>query len=604
MKCNYIIFKMKIKIFLFLILFFTFSYSFKCGHDELKTIPPKIVNNSINKDNNNRRLDTYHPISFYVDYSHFDTLKLFTKNDKILPFYKEAINSTLEIFSKLIKVKRKGNIKIPSDYGTCSSKISTYNSQLVRGVDNDVILITIIDDTLTSAAAASVCYLDEEDKRPIMGYVLLGSDYSITSKNAKEYLIMLLLHEISHILVFSKNLYQYYRYKGDVTITKIINGVSRTLIATPKVKNIASQHFNCSSIEGIELENHGGKGTVGSHWEGRVMLGDFMISTDHPENVISDITLALFEDSGWYEVNYYTGGLFRFGKDQGCEFLNTTCLTSGKSNFEWEFCDKDDEKICSSNNLNRGYCYIKNYDYELESYYQYFDDKKMGGLEYIEFCPAAKNYYSEDYFAYNCVYGEKNKNEELYPTSLGFSISENSICIQSSLVKSSDSTLTIYNGRKRTMCHEISCDYENETFTVNIGDSTIECPTEGGEMEVEGYNGTIKCPPYNRVCTSEIYTGDPIKAVLNEITNSDLDYSFKYIPEDNEDSKEEEDCKDCEELEEHEDSEEREKREEREEREELEDSEDINSFIINDNNNVKFLFVSLLKYLLILIFLY
>ena len=109
------------------------------------------------------------------------------------------------------------------------------------------------------------------------------------------------------------------------------------------------------------------------------------------------------------------------------------------------------------------------------------------------------------------------------------------------------------------MCHEISCDYDNETFTVNIGESTIECPTEGGEMEVEGYNGTIKCPPYNRVCTSEIYTGDPIKAVLNEITNSDLD-----IPEVNEDCKEAEDCKD----------------------------------------NVKFLFVSLFKYLLILIFLY
>ena len=115
------------------------------------------------------------------------------------------------------------------------------------------------------------------------------------------------------------------------------------------------------------------------------------------------------------------------------------------------------------------------------------------------------------------------------------------------------------------MCHEISYDYDKQTFTVNIGESTIECPTDGGEMEVEGYNGTIKCPPYNRVCTSEIYTCDPINAVLNEITNSDLDYSFKYIPEVSE------------------------------------DSENINSFIINDN--VKFLFVSLYKYLLILIFL-
>ena len=196
---------------------------------------------------------------------------------------------------------------------------------------------------------------------------------------------MLLLHEITHILVFDDYLYDFYKFNGNVTITKIINGVNRTLIATPKVKNIASQHFNCSSIEGIELENHGGTGSVGSHWEGRVMLGDFMISTVHPEQVISDITLALFEDSGWYEVNYYTGGLFRFGKGQGCEFLNTTCLTSGKSNFEWEFCDKEKEDICSSNNLNRGFCYIIKYDYELESYYQYFDDKKREDMIILNF---------------------------------------------------------------------------------------------------------------------------------------------------------------------------------------------------------------------------
>ena len=98
-----------------------------------------------------------------------------------------------------------------------------------------------------------------------MGFILLRSNYSITSKNAKEYHIMLLLHEISHILVFYNYFYQYYQYKGDVTITKIINDVNRTLIATPKVKNIASQHFNCSSIEGVELENHGRIGTVDSH---------------------------------------------------------------------------------------------------------------------------------------------------------------------------------------------------------------------------------------------------------------------------------------------------------------------------------------------------
>ena len=37
-----------------------FSFSFKCGHDKIKKIP-KIINNSLVKNNTNRRLDTYHP---------------------------------------------------------------------------------------------------------------------------------------------------------------------------------------------------------------------------------------------------------------------------------------------------------------------------------------------------------------------------------------------------------------------------------------------------------------------------------------------------------------------------------------------------------------
>ena len=39
------------------------------------------------------------------------------------------------------------------------------------------------------------------------------------------------------------------------------------------------------------------------------------------EQVISEFTLAFLEDTGFYEVNYYTGVLMRFGKNMGCRFL-------------------------------------------------------------------------------------------------------------------------------------------------------------------------------------------------------------------------------------------------------------------------------------------
>ena len=501
-----------------------FSFSFKCGHDKIKKIP-KIINNSIVKNNSTRCLDdTYHPISFFIDYTQMEKDSI--GDSTYINFLKSAIDSTLETFRNLIKVKRTEKLLFSSP--DCYEKIKYYDNQITTtGVDYDIILIPIIDPSLGEGvdAAASACYLNN-DNRPIMGFVLLNEKYSYTKNNAKDYLTMLLLHEISHVLVFSDSLFNLFNYKGNVTTTKIINGIERKLITTSKVKSIASQHFNCSSIVGVELENQGGNGSEGSHWEARVMLGDYMISTDYPEIVISDITLALFEDSGWYEVNYYTGGLFRYGKGQGCKFLNSSCVTSSESNFEWDFCDTPNEKKCSSNNLNRGFCYLKKYDSELESHYQYFDDKNIGGWESVDYCPITLDYSSNQYyFKSSCIYGELSDEEKNYPSSLGFKISENSICIQSSLVKSSDIELKKY-AEKRAMCHEILCDNDTKSITVDIGDFTIDCPTDGGEMEVDGYDGTILCPPYNRVCTSEEYFADPIKAVLNKISNSDIDYSF------------------------------------------------------------------------------
>ncbi len=42
---------------------------------------------------------------------------------------------------------------------------------------------------------------------------------------------------------------------------------------------------------------------------------------------ISEFTLALVEESGWYKANYYTGGLMRFGKNKGCAFIEKNCLS-------------------------------------------------------------------------------------------------------------------------------------------------------------------------------------------------------------------------------------------------------------------------------------
>lgn len=51
----------------------------------------------------------------------------------------------------------------------------------------------------------------------------------------------------------------------------------------------------------MPLEENGGSGTAGSHWE-RVTLGnEGMTGDDFGDAVFSAFTLLLFKASGWYE---------------------------------------------------------------------------------------------------------------------------------------------------------------------------------------------------------------------------------------------------------------------------------------------------------------
>jgi len=46
-----------------------------------------------------------------------------------------------------------------------------------------------------------------------------------------------------------------------------------------------------------------------------------MMGETSSESYVSDMTLALFEDSGWYIPNYDYSVEMQWGKNQGCSFL-------------------------------------------------------------------------------------------------------------------------------------------------------------------------------------------------------------------------------------------------------------------------------------------
>lgn len=74
-------------------------------------------------------------------------------------------------------------------------------------------------------------------------------------------------------------------------------------IITPYAAAAAQKHYGCPGLDGPELEDGGGEGTAGSHWEQRTFMNEYMTGTSVEFPVVSDITLALFKDTGWYDIS-------------------------------------------------------------------------------------------------------------------------------------------------------------------------------------------------------------------------------------------------------------------------------------------------------------
>ena len=508
--------KLKTSIIIFL-LFLTPIFTFKCGANDIKDI--KI--NKVSQPTNKRRLTTFYtPIKIKLDYSYLDSQQ--NSDQTRITKIKKVLDNTLTYFEKLLSVLHTDFSYQPTHFKSfCKIPVfgSDYNSW---GYDNDLVIIPYFSDTLQSSvlAAATACVAISETMEPKMGVIMINPNLDFSYTNSERFLTMLFLHEISHVLIF----HQAFFFSLNMISEQQKNGETIYYIKTPNVLKKAKLHYNCNSITGIPLENYGGAGSAGSHWESRYLLGDYMIATDYPEIVISDISLAVFEDSGLYKVNYYTGGLFRFGKGEGCNFLEEKCITDGSTLFANEFCIKTQEPFCTSGHLSKGHCYMAQYSSDLSSYYRYFKNAKIGGYAPADYCPISfDNLYDKTnyYFPTNCKYGKTSMTHPDY----GEKVGDNSVCVESSLVPSWSQQGETY----RSICYEIKCDKDSKTIYVFINGNTVQCPMSGGLIEnPSGFRGKIICPDYNSVCTSEVWCNDPLDCINKGVEADKDSYYYSY----------------------------------------------------------------------------
>jgi len=191
-------------------------------------------------------------------------------------------------------------------------------------------------------------------------------------------------------------------YNG--TMTPTTNCVHK--LVTPAVVAAARFYFNCSTLNGAELENQMTTACdlQGSHWEQRIFSTELMSSYAQHSMQITPMTLAAFEDSGWYRPVYTAADWLRPGSDwgfaQGCNFTANKCLTgtvsvgapahfgattAGTGTFN---------AMCTTDRRALAFVGISDWTGALPSQYQYFPGfpQRGGSLDVFDYCPAVSAY--------------------------------------------------------------------------------------------------------------------------------------------------------------------------------------------------------------------
>ncbi len=543
---------------------------YRCGFDDEK-VEPIILKGykPVNKTSNlyKRRLDSdgFKDFNIYLDVKNVENDIKLNGLDSYHDLFINSMKKAVETIQALLKVRPLDKEYLFTDDHIKALNIKEWDRSKIGDAANlkgvtmnslgiDLIILGTIETLEGSTLASASAQYSQNDGKPLIGLVKINKEVDYSKEKSQEYFQAIVFHEFTHILGFSINNFK--KFYHNVFTKEDDFGVMRTYINSPKVVETARKYFNCPDLEGVELEEYGGEGTAGSHWEARILLGDYMNGYAYTEEmVISEFTLALLEDTGYYKANYYTGGLMRYGKNKGCEFVRKQCVNkeTHKINplFYNEFFDtisdgKTMESSCSPGRQSRTYSAFWIYD-EIPVEYQYFGSETVGGYSPADFCPIPIKYSAEEEktnFAGHCSikgsgeYGSQLVYESEYISPLsknmipvtGESLTDHSFCFLSSLTKINLLISKVYSSVVRAVCYEIFC--SSKSLTVKIHEDYIVCPKTGGKINAEGYDGYFLCPDYNLICSGSVVCNDIFdcvdkKSVTKENTYMNADYTPK-----------------------------------------------------------------------------
>eukprot|EP01062_Namystynia_karyoxenos_P023530 TRINITY_DN190_c0_g1_i1.p1 TRINITY_DN190_c0_g1~~TRINITY_DN190_c0_g1_i1.p1 ORF type:complete len:1502 (+),score=339.14 TRINITY_DN190_c0_g1_i1:91-4506(+) len=373
----------------------------------------------------------------------------------------------------------------------------------------------------------------EEDGRPVAGIinwnpVLLTEGITLDSATEAA------THELIHALGFGAETFAGQVESGPSGKWKAMTQRSDHgwAITTAKVQEKARAHFDCPGLQGVLLESQGAAGTAGSHWDKQVMGSELMtgVLTPGQKEALSAATLAVFEDIGFYSVDYSKADDFAWGKDRGCAFANgapcNTLVEPGP-----EFCFPDDvlneedpsaaPLRCTPDRLAVGNCALGRYKTNLPPKMRYFSDPKVGGIMSLaNYCPMTLARYScadplndcgthrnarKCHSDVRCAWEHSTCRARSLDDGSDFSTSSRCFTADEAEPLQRTGADADFGAKLGARCFAVDCSGNATSYRVRVGSSDwIACDGEGdGQWETpsRAWQGTLRCPKKAAVCT-------------------------------------------------------------------------------------------------------
>ncbi|EAR99196.2 leishmanolysin family protein (macronuclear) [Tetrahymena thermophila SB210] len=467
---------------------------YTCNHDlenHATNVPPNFLE-EFEKNYGKRLLQSKpneQPIRLTFDFTQLSNAQNgFGMNDYIRNYIINIVKAAQRYFRSFIKVIPRTKPIKSLNYGSCGNPpfVVHYPPELQgngKGIENSDlhILVTYYNDKNTGEiASAGWCDLDPN---PIIGRIRFNLAFLNTTQSNRHFQdnFVLALHELTHVMGFSNQLYQYWidpqtgkPYGVDrVYKTENLWGISNVFkIITKNVVKTAKNHYACPYINGMFLENQGGSGSKGSHWEKDLIRNEYMAAQQILGGVaITEFTAALLRDTGFYSsINSNVLNPLFWGKNKGCEFYNNTCKSYQKfAEFPKDIVGK---RSCDFYQTGSGVvAYI---------------------MDIFSQCPVIFSFQNQ-FCSDPSFQPDQSIRQNPGP---------NSFCLNSNLAEKG-----VHKDAGNQRCHKIKCNSDFSQITIYTWqDEYVTCKYPGQAIDVsklkKGVFGTIFCPlDFEQTCT-------------------------------------------------------------------------------------------------------